>query len=141
MVIWIAAPDNSGIAFIDKLHPDRPHQHILVKVALPAGSDSQALTAVVEYLVNARTIAGKHSFWMDIYGELITADGNKVQDMGNTRLPFKVDTHLRTKLLMLTVIAAAIFLFIVEWVRVDVVAMAMMVLLPELGLLNSPGYL
>jgi len=23
LVIWIASPDNSGIAFIDKLHPDR----------------------------------------------------------------------------------------------------------------------
>jgi di/tricarboxylate transporter len=137
LVIWIASPDNSGIAFIDKLHPDRPHQHILVKFTLPAGSDSQPLTVVVEYLVNARTIAGKHSFWMDIYAELITADGNKVQDMGNIRLPFEVDTHLRTKLLMLTVIATTIFFFIVEWVRVDVVAMAMMVLLPELGLLNA----
>ena len=137
LVIWIALPDNSGIAFIDKAHPDRPHHHILVKFALPAGSDSQMLTAVVKYRVNSRTIAGNHSFWLDIDGELIAANGNKVQDMGNTRLPFKVDTHLRTKLLMLTVIAAAIFLFIVEWVRVDVVAMAMMVLLPELGLLNS----
>ncbi len=137
LVIWMASPDNSGIAFTDKLHPDRPHQHIMVKFTLPAGPDSQPLKAVVEYRVNARTIAGRHSFWMDIYAALTTADGNKVQDMGNTRLPFEVDTHLRTKLLMLAVIAAAIFLFIVEWVRVDVVAMAMMVLLPELGLLNA----
>ena len=137
LVIWIASPDDSGIAFNDKLHPDRPHQHILVKFTLPAGSDSQLLKAVVEYRVNARTNAGRHSFWMDIYAELTTADGNKVQDMGNARLPFEVDTHLRTKLLMLAVITAAIFLFILEWVRVDVVAMAMMVLLPELGLLNA----
>ncbi|WP_319407054.1 SLC13 family permease [uncultured Desulfosarcina sp.] len=137
LAIWIASPDNSGIAFIDRQHPDRPHQHILVKFALPADPDSQPLTAVVEYRVNPRTISGKHTFWMDIYAELTTPDGNKVQDMGNTRLPFEVDTHLRTKLLMLAVIAAAIFFFIVEWVRVDVVAMAMMVLLPELGLLNA----
>jgi len=34
------------------------------------------------------------------------------------------------------VIGVAVLLFIMEWVRVDVVAMAMMVLLPELGLLN-----
>ena len=137
LVIWIASPDNSGIAFIDKVHPGRPRHHILVKFALPSESDSQPLTALVEYRVNSRTIAGRHSFWTDIYGELTTADGNKIQDMGNTRLPFKVDTHLRTKLLMLMLIAAAIFLFIVEWVRVDVVAIAMMVLLPELGLLNA----
>jgi di/tricarboxylate transporter len=52
-------------------------------------------------------------------------------------LPFEVDTHLRTKVLILTIIAVAVFLFIVEWVRVDVVAIVMMVLLPELGLLNA----
>jgi len=59
---------------------------------------------------------------MDVFGELVAAGGNKIQDMGIIKLPFKVDTHLRTKLLMLTVIAAAVFLFIVEWVRVDVVS-------------------
>ncbi|MEJ2478502.1 MAG: SLC13 family permease [Desulfobacterales bacterium] len=74
---------------------------------------------------------------MDVFGELVAVDGNKIQDMGIIKLPFNVDTHLRTKLLMLMVIAAAVFLFVVEWVRVDVVAIAMMVLLPELGLLNS----
>jgi di/tricarboxylate transporter len=137
LVIWIASPEKSGIAFVDKAHPDRPRNHILVKFDLPPGSDSQPLTAQVEYRVNPRTISGRHSFWMDIYGELITADGNKIQDMGICSLPFEVDTHLGTKLLMLTVIAAAVFFFIVEWVRVDVVAIAMMVLLPELGLLNS----
>ena len=52
-------------------------------------------------------------------------------------LPFEVDTHLRTKLLMLIVVAIVVFLFIMEWVRVDVVAILMMVLLPELGLLNA----
>jgi di/tricarboxylate transporter len=137
LAIWIASPDNSGIAFIDRVHPDRPHRHILVKFVLPAGSDSQPLTARVEYQVNSRTSAGSHSFWMDISGELTAPDGNKIQDMGVYRLPFKVDTHLRIKLLMLLVITAAVFLFIMEWVRVDVVAIAMMVLLPELGLLNA----
>jgi hypothetical protein len=68
---------------------------------------------------------------------LVSANGAKIQDMGVYRLPFDVDTHLKTKVLMLTIIAAAVFLFIVEWVRVDVVAIAMMVLLPELGLLNA----
>jgi di/tricarboxylate transporter len=137
LVIWIASPDNSGIAFIDRVHPERPRRHILVKFALPPGDDSQPLKAKVEYEVSSRTNAGSHDFWMDIYGELRTADGQKTQDMGVTRWPFTVDTHIGTKLLMLAVIAAAIFLFIVEWVRVDVVAITMMVLLPELGLLNS----
>lgn len=137
LVIWIASPDESGIVFIDKLHPDRPRHHILMKFTLPSVSDATSLTAQVDYRVNSRTSAGSHSFWMDVYGELVAANGTKIQDMGIIKLPFKVDTHLRTKLLMLTVIAAVVFLFIVEWVRVDVVAIAMMVLLPELGLLNA----
>ncbi len=137
LVVWIASPDESGIVFIDKRHPDRPRHHILLKFPLPSVSDARSLTAQVEYRVNSRTSAGSHSFWMDVFGELVAVDGNKIQDMGIIKLPFNVDTHLRTKLLMLMVIAAAVFLFVVEWVRVDVVAIAMMVLLPELGLLNS----
>jgi di/tricarboxylate transporter len=137
LVIYIAAPETSGIAFIDKVHPDRPYRHILVKFDLSPESDSGLLTANVEYVVNPRTSAGKHFFWMDIYGELVDAEDIKFQDMGVSRLPFEVDTHLKTKVLMLAIIAVAVFLFIVEWVRVDVVAIAMMVLLPELGLLNA----
>jgi di/tricarboxylate transporter len=137
LAIYIAAPEASGIAFIDKVHPDRPYRHILVKFALPDGSDSQHLVANVAYTVNPRTSAGSHFFWMDIHGTLVSANGAKIQDMGVYQLPFDVDTHLKTKVLMLTIIAAAVFLFIVEWVRVDVVAIAMMVLLPELGLLNA----
>jgi len=137
LVIWIASPDQSGIEFIDKVPPDRPRHHILVKFDLALGSEAQPLTAQVAYTVNARTSAGNHSFWLEIYGQLTAADGYTFQDMGAIRLPFEVDTHLLTKLLMLLVVAVAVFLFIVEWVRVDVVAIAMMVLLPELGLLNS----
>ena len=74
---------------------------------------------------------------MEIYGQLTAGDGNTFQDIGAIRLPFEVDTNLLTKLLMLLVVAVAVLLFIVEWVRVDVVAIAMMVMLPELGLLNS----
>jgi len=73
---------------------------------------------------------------MEIYGQIILEDGTGFQDMGAIRLPVEIDTHINTKLLMLLVIGVAVLLFIVEWVRVDVVAMAMMVLLPELGLLN-----
>ena len=137
LVVWMASPDESGIVFIDERHPDRPRHHVLLKFSLPSVPDAKSLTARVEYRVNPRTSAGSHFFWMDVFGELVAADGNKIQDMGIIKLPFNVDTHLGTKLLMLMVIAAAVFLFIVEWVRVDVVAIAMMVLLPELGLLNS----
>ena len=138
LVVWVASPDTSGISFIDRVHPERPRQHILVKFTTPSSAPgSQVLTATVEYSVNARTKAGKHTFWMDIYGELSGANKQKFEDMGVGRLPFEVDTHLKTKLLMLAVVVAAVFLFIMEWVRVDVVAIAMMVLLPELGLLNA----
>jgi di/tricarboxylate transporter len=137
LVIWIATPDKSGIEFIDKAHPDRPRHHILVKFAPGPEFDGRTLKARVEYTVNRRTNAGKHAFWMEIYGQMASADGSKIQDMGAFRLPFEVDTHLWTKMLMLLIIAVAVFLFIVEWVRVDVIAIAMMVLLPELGLLNA----
>ena len=137
LVIYIAAPEGSGISFIDRVHPDRPYRHILVKFDGPPGPGSRTLTATVAYVVDDRSQAGSHTFWMDIYGELVAPDGHKLQDMGVYRLPFTVDTHLKTKLLMLMLIGTAVFLFIVEWVRVDVVAIAMMVLLPELGLLNA----
>ncbi|MCB2228607.1 MAG: SLC13 family permease [Desulfarculaceae bacterium] len=137
VTLWLATPAQSGIAFIDHAHPQRPRHHILVRFERPAANHAEPLSTQVEYTVNSRTKAGKHTFWMDIFGELKGADGNQVHDTGALRLPFEVDTHLRTKLLMLAVVAAAVFLFIVEWVRVDVVAIVMMVLLPELGLLNS----
>ena len=137
VTLWIASPGSSGIAFLDKAHPERPHQHILVHFTRPPDNLDQPLSAQVEYSITSRTKAGKHSFWLDIFAELKNPDGGLVHDAGVMRLPFEVDTHLRTKLLMLAVVAAAVFLFIVEWVRVDVVAIVMMVLLPELGLLNS----
>jgi di/tricarboxylate transporter len=137
VTLWISTPNASGIAFIDKEHPQRPRHHILVKFPHPQAAGSQPLTTKVEYSVNSRTKAGKHSFWLDIIAELSTTEGRKVHDLGAMRLPFEVDTHLWTKILMLAVVAVVVFLFIVEWVRVDVVAIAMMVLLPELGLLNA----
>lgn len=137
LVIWIASPENSGIGFIDNVHPDRPRHHIQIKFDRPAKNDSQVLSATVKYRVSSRTAAGKHTLWIDIYGDLINAHGEKLKDMGITKLPVEIDTHIGTKLLMLSLIFIAVFLFIVEWVRVDVVAIAMMVLLPELGLLNS----
>jgi di/tricarboxylate transporter len=137
LVAWIASPKDSGIEFIDRLHPKRPRHHILVKFTEDPEAGPQTLSAAVEYEVNPRTPTGNHTFWVEMYGQLTAGDGSKFQDLGATRLPFEVDTHLNTKLLMLLVIGAAVFLFIVEWVRVDVVAIAMMVLLPELGLLDA----
>ena len=62
LVIWIASPEQSGIEFVDKVHPDRPRHHILVKFDLAPGSEGQPLTAQVAYTVNSRTYAGNHSF-------------------------------------------------------------------------------
>lgn len=137
VIIWIASPPDSGIAFIDRIRPDRPYHHLLVKYALPEEHHSQPIEAKIEYTLNPDTKAGQHSFWLDISAELITADGQEIHDIGVETLPFTVDTHLRTKLLMLLVVGVAVFLFIVEWVRVDVVGILMMVLLPELELLNA----
>jgi di/tricarboxylate transporter len=137
LVVSIASTADSGITFIDHANPDRPRHHVLIRFDRVAQSDFKPLVATVTYHVTSRSRAGTHSLWMDSYGELTRAHGEKIKDVGIVKLPVIVDTHIGTKLLMLTVIVAAVFLFIVEWVRVDVVAIAMMVLLPELGLLNA----
>lgn len=139
LVIWLAAPENGEIEFFDKNFPQRLRRHIMIK--FDPRFTTQPLTATVTYHVKKHTSAGKYQFWMEIYGHLCLEDGTEFQDMGAIRLPVQIDTHLNTKLLMLLVIAIAVLFFIMEWVRVDVVAIAMMVLLPELGLLNARGYL
>jgi di/tricarboxylate transporter len=136
-VAWISTPPGSGISFLDKAAPTKPGQQILVKFAAAETWESGILTASVAYRVNSRSKAGTHLFWFDVSAPLVTAGGEKIQDMGVVSVPFEVDTHLGTKILMLLVVAVAVFLFIVEWVRVDVVAILMMVLLPELGLLDA----
>ena len=54
LVVHIAAPEASGNAFVDRLHPNRPYRHILVTFELSSRSDFQPLTARVEYLVPER---------------------------------------------------------------------------------------
>ncbi|MBU2498052.1 MAG: hypothetical protein KKE57_04070 [Proteobacteria bacterium] len=76
VIIWIASPPDSGIAFIDRIRPDRPYHHLLVKYALPEEHNSQPIRAKIEYTLNPDTKAGQHSFWLDIFAELITADVN-----------------------------------------------------------------
>jgi di/tricarboxylate transporter len=137
LTVWISTPQESGIAFLDRERPDRPYHHLLVAFAVPEAVGSQSLRKKIEYTVESDTKAGKHSFWLDISANLKTPDGQNIHDMGVSTLPFEVDTHLKTKILMLIVIAIVVSLFILEWVRVDVVAILIMVLLPELGLLNA----
>ena len=137
VVISIASPSKSGISFIDRHHPDKPDHHHLVRFHLPPGNYSKPITAKIDYTVKSDTKTGKHFFWFDVSAELIGAQNNEIHDVGVIKLPFEVDTHLRTKLLMLFVVGIAVFLFIMEWVRVDVVGILMMVLLPELNLVNA----
>ncbi len=137
VVVWISTPPKSGIAFIDSRHPGQPRHHFLARFRQPEGNLSQPLTLRVKYTVDPKTKAGKHTLWMDILANLSDLRGNRIEDVGIATVPFQVDTHLAIKLTMLAVVAAAVFLFIVEWVRVDVVAIVMMVLLPELDLLNA----
>ena len=136
-IIWISSPAESGIAFIDQTRKGRPLHHLLVKLAPSGKGAAKPLTASIKYTLDPEAKAGHHVFWLDIVAELTAAKGEKIHDAGMVKLPVEVDTHLKTKLLMLLVVAAAVFLFIVEWVRVDVVGILMMVLLPELGLLNA----
>jgi len=137
VILWVSTRRISGVTFLDREHADEPHHHMRVTFPRPERGSSQTLRAEVEYTVDPQTKAGKQFFWLEVYSVLSAADGHKIYDSGITIMPFEADTHLWTKILMLLVVAAAVFLFIVEWVRVDVVAMAMMVLLPELGLLNA----
>ena len=137
LTVWISTPQNSGIAFVEQTHPDRPRHHLLVKFDGQEPGADQVLTKQIRYEVAPRTKTGEHFFWLDILGNLTGKDGGRIEDVGIVAVPFNVDTHLYTKLLMLAVVAITVFLFIVEWFRVDVVAIVMMVLLPELGLLNS----
>lgn len=137
LTVWLSTSKDSGIMFLDKENPDRPHHHILVTFKDAKAHHSPVLSTTITYTVAPRTKTGQHRFWLDVMGKLADGSGKRVEDAGITTAPFAVDTHLYTKILMLAVVALAVFLFIVEWVRVDVVAIAMMVLLPELGLLNA----
>ncbi|MCP4569781.1 MAG: SLC13 family permease [FCB group bacterium] len=135
--VWLSVHRGSGITFTHKKVPLRSGRHTLVKFELPAEDNPGVLTAYVDYSVDSRIEAGKYYISSDILAELVTDSGFKVQDAGFVKSPFEIDTHLGTKLLMLLLVATAIFLFVVEWIRIDVVAILMMVLLPELGLLNA----
>ena len=137
VVVSIASTVKSGIAFIDREHPDKPAHHHLVRFSQPRTPDENRLTATVDYVVKSDSKAGQHRLWLDVSAELTDAQNHEIHDVGIVRTPCKVDTHLRTKLLMLFVVGIAIFLFIFEWVRVDVVGILMMVLLPELNLINA----
>ncbi|MCP4606640.1 MAG: SLC13 family permease [Proteobacteria bacterium] len=135
-VLWISAPSDCGVHFRDGDNVKRPDQQALIKLKLPAAENGK-ITARVKYHVEPRVKAIHSYFWFDVSASIVAEDGSKIQDAGEVLAPIKIDTHFDTKLLVLAVIAIAVFLFIVEWVRVDVVAIMIMVALPELGLIDA----
>jgi len=135
--VWLSVHRGCGITFTHKKVPSRSGRHTLVKFELPEEDNPRVLTAYVDYSVDSRIVAGKYYISLDILAKLVTDNGFKVRDAGFVKSPFEIDTRLETKLLMLFLVTIAIFLFVVEWVRIDVVAILMMVLLPELGLLKA----
>ncbi len=134
---WLSVPRESGITFINNAVADKSGCHTLVKFQVSEGNNPRMMTTYVNYTVNPRINAGKYFISSDIFAGLVTSSGLKVQDVGIVLSPLEVDTHLETKFLMLFFIGLVIFLFVVEWVRIDVVAILMMVLLPVLGLLKA----
>ncbi len=137
VIAWMSVTRESGITFMDRNSPNSSEHQIMVRFKPQRGDDSGTLTQYIQYSVDSRIATGKYFFVLDILAELETESGHKVQDAGVINIPYELDTHLSTKLLMLVVVAVTIFLFVIEWVRVDVVAIIMMILLPELGLLKA----
>ena len=44
LTVWISTPPDSGISFLDPVHPDRPRHHLLVKFNSPEEEDGRVLT-------------------------------------------------------------------------------------------------
>jgi di/tricarboxylate transporter len=139
-VLWISAPSDCGVHFSEGGLSSRSDEQIGVKLELPKEPGGKII-AKVKYHASTRANAAQTYFWFDVAASLVSGeegtDGLKVQDTGKVLAPIKIDTLMITKFLVLGVIAIAIFLFIVEWVRVDVVAIIIMLILPELGLLDA----
>ena len=128
-------PMDSGIHFKKEIAAGRPDSHTLIKFETHDLS-TEVYSARVKYYVEPRAKAEHSYIWLDIVATVITPDGARMENAAEVLVPIKIDTPLQKKLLVLAVIAIVVFLFIVEWVRVDVVAIMVMVALPELGLLN-----
>ena len=134
-VLWISAPSDSGIHFKKEVETGRPDLQTLIKFEAPTSS-TKTYAARVTYHVESRAKAEHSYIWLDVVASVVAPDGTQVEDAGEVLVPIKIDTRLQKKLLVLAVIGIVVFLFIMEWVRVDVVAIMVMVALPELGLLN-----
>jgi di/tricarboxylate transporter len=130
--VRVSVPPASGITLDPETAPSTEAEHVLGI----SGADSVA-SATFDYAVSSRGRAKSHTMNIDIVAPLHSESGTHFVDHGRSVKRIRVDTPLRTKLTVLAVIAVAVFLFIVEWVRVDVVAVAIMVSLPLLNLIDS----
>ena len=95
------------------------------------------VTVDIPYSVASRVRARNYELRLDVSAPLISSGGAHIRDSGLLSEQARVDTPLRTKLIVIAVLLIAVFLFIVEWVRVDVVAIMMMISMPMLNLLSS----
>lgn len=125
----LSAPAESGIYF------NGAHQAVLpVDVSRQV---SGVVSIPVPYSVDSLVRVKNYSLQMDLTVPLVSDQGHTMQDGALITWPVRVETPLATKLIVLGILFIAIFLFVVEWVRVDVVAIMMMVSLPLLNLLDS----
>jgi di/tricarboxylate transporter len=130
--LWLNAEEASGISFEGD---DGSHEGVI------KFSGSQAVEGVVTlkfpYSVSPQARVRAYRLRLDVSAPMVFADGTRVRDAGSVSQEVRVDSPLQTKLIVLAVLFVAVLLFIVEWVRVDVVAIMMMVSMPMLGLLSS----
>jgi di/tricarboxylate transporter len=129
--VRVSAPEASGVGF-----GENNQSEVLVPIDL-SSLESGLATVWLPYSVNSLIIARDYAIELDVSAPLTMPGGTRFQDAGTLTLSVRVDTPLRTKLIVLAVLAIVVFLFVVEWLRVDVVAILMMVSLPLLGLLDS----
>ena len=132
-VLRLSVPEASGIHF-GKGKKASHETLVAVDVSHP---DKGVVTVGVPYRVSSRVRVRSYPLRLQVSAPLLSSAGAQIQDSGSVTVRAKVNTPLSTKLIVIAILFLAVFLFIVEWVRVDVVAMLMMVSLPLLNLLDS----
>jgi di/tricarboxylate transporter len=131
-IVRVTAPEASGIRF----DGGNGSNQAIVLVDI-ADADSGTISTVIPYRMASRVRVKTYMLELDVSAPLRASDGRYIRDTGILQMPVRVDTSLGKKLLVLAVLAVAVFLFVIEWVRVDVVAIMIMISLPLLNLLGS----
>ncbi|MBW2255444.1 MAG: hypothetical protein JRI25_12715, partial [Deltaproteobacteria bacterium] len=135
LMVFVAPPPESGLTFPSDSEAKRWDGR--VEFLVPIGEQATGpITVQMPYEVDSRVWVKDYRLELFVSAPLVTPEGS-YQDSGIYSTLVRLETPLQTKLLVLAIIFLAIFLFIVEWVRVDVVAILMMVSLPMLNLLSS----